>query len=264
MIDVTGAGNAFAINDAGQVTGSFVMPSGYSGAFIYANGVMTDLGAFRANGFSVGFAINTAGQVTGIASPVGTNNNGVTHAFLYSNGVMTDIGTLGGHMVGRVETTCCSRSTRTATWSGPRRSPAFRIRTHFCIAGGHERFEHADSSRLRLDATETGPGRTATAGLTVSPPAPVLQFSAASVDLGSVAIGSTAAGSVDVRNVGRGPMSIAAIAAEGAGFSATSSCPASLSSGSNCTVNVQFAPTVHGPQAGALRVDTMRRGRRTG
>lgn len=86
MLDL-GSGQAYGINNAGQVTG-------YSGAhaFIYSNGVMQDLGTLAGIPFTIGFAINSGGQVTGgsvqphIAGP----------AFLYSNGQMISLGSLGG------------------------------------------------------------------------------------------------------------------------------------------------------------------------
>ena len=71
-----------AINNAGQITG-------FSGshAFLYSNGVMTDLATLLYGSVSVGYGINNAGQITGSYA---------NHTFLYSNGVMTDLGILGG------------------------------------------------------------------------------------------------------------------------------------------------------------------------
>ena len=86
-------------------------------------------------------------------------------------------------------------------------------------------------------------------------PSPLAGFSVASVDFGTVAIGSTATAHVSVRNDGTSPLTIGAITAEGDAFGATPGCPPSLAPGASCPVDVQFAPTVHGPQTGALRVD---------
>ncbi|AHF89563.1 hypothetical protein OPIT5_04255 [Opitutaceae bacterium TAV5] len=84
---------AYGINDAGQVVG-------YSGtgigagerAFVYQNGVMTELGTLSAdaNATSSAHDINNQGQIVGHASTSGGN----THAFLYTDGAMQDLGTL--------------------------------------------------------------------------------------------------------------------------------------------------------------------------
>jgi len=128
---------AFAINDGGQVAGMSNVavpnvPGGQNHAFLYSNGIMTDLGtldglgsqaqginasgvivgystnAFRySNGpmadlgtlpghsLSVANAINGSGQIVGYSGP----NSNQTRAFLYENGTMTDIGTLPGGTV---------------------------------------------------------------------------------------------------------------------------------------------------------------------
>lgn len=86
------------INDHGQVVGC----SGYDcvnvqgSAFLWANGVMTDLGNL-ANGTGVNFAlgINNNSQVVG-TSPSYTDGSNINRAFLWWNGVMTDLGHLPG------------------------------------------------------------------------------------------------------------------------------------------------------------------------
>jgi probable HAF family extracellular repeat protein len=83
----------FAINNAGQVTGSSYDPISGGHAFLYNHGQMTDLGTLPGYSSSVGSGINDAGQV------VGSSTNpfpGTQHAFVYSNGQMMDLGTLGG------------------------------------------------------------------------------------------------------------------------------------------------------------------------
>jgi probable HAF family extracellular repeat protein len=77
-------GVANAVNDAGSVVGnSSITGGGQNHAFVYDDGVMTDLapsaGASTANG------INSRGQI------VGTMDG---RAFLYANGLMTDLNTL--------------------------------------------------------------------------------------------------------------------------------------------------------------------------
>jgi probable HAF family extracellular repeat protein len=72
---------AYALNDRGQVVGS----SGR--AFLYSNGVLTDISPF---GSSESYArgINNRGQVVGEYL---TANHTAFHAFLYSRGMFTDI-----------------------------------------------------------------------------------------------------------------------------------------------------------------------------
>lgn len=90
--------NATAINDAGQMTGTYTPTPGHSHAFITGpNGAgMTDLGTLGGND-SWGSAINAAGQVAG-GSDTSTGPYYTYHAFMTgSNGVgMIDLGALGG------------------------------------------------------------------------------------------------------------------------------------------------------------------------
>jgi probable HAF family extracellular repeat protein len=60
-------------------------------AFVYQNGVMTDLGTLGGN-LSYGTAINTAGEVAGTSQ----TSAEIDHAFLDRGGVVTDLGTLTG------------------------------------------------------------------------------------------------------------------------------------------------------------------------
>lgn len=92
---------ALGLNNRGQVVGQSTTAAVHSPegnynyepnhAFLYSDGVMTDLGTFGGHD-SRASAINDAGQIVGDANIPG----GRTHAFLFSNGKMTDLGTLGG------------------------------------------------------------------------------------------------------------------------------------------------------------------------
>ena len=72
--------SAYSINALGQVTGESTTPNGQLHAFVYTDGVMTDLGTLPGSSDSHGFGINNAGQVTGSSGG---------QAFVYDRSVMT-------------------------------------------------------------------------------------------------------------------------------------------------------------------------------
>lgn len=89
---------AAALNNAGQVVGTFGKLSGdpdapvhSSGAFLYSAGTMTDLGTLGGTSSSA-LDINTQGQVVGWSQVAG---DAAMHAFVYANGSMTDLGIVG-------------------------------------------------------------------------------------------------------------------------------------------------------------------------
>ena len=83
---------AHSINGSGQVVGESEPSTGYSRAFLFSNGTMTDLGTLGTpfNYGSDATSINASGQVVGES---GTSSGG-SDAFLYSNGTMTDLNSL--------------------------------------------------------------------------------------------------------------------------------------------------------------------------
>src|SRR3954471_23163634 len=93
---------ANAINDLGQVAGAADLTNAsprWQHAFLYTNGIMTDLGVLGeyVNGLgtfsmSMALGINNLGQIVGKSYTTA----GRYHAFLYDQGQMNDLGVLPG------------------------------------------------------------------------------------------------------------------------------------------------------------------------
>jgi probable HAF family extracellular repeat protein len=81
---------AMAINNSGQVAGSAQTASGYSHAFEFSGGTMTDLGTLGGVA-SYAYGINDSGSVVGYSWTAG---NTTTDGFIDEDGVMLDINSL--------------------------------------------------------------------------------------------------------------------------------------------------------------------------
>jgi len=85
---------AFAINNRSEIVGvSELATGGPSHAFLYRQGVMSDLGGLNAEAASVAYAINPSGAVAGACED---RPGGYYRACLWANGTVTDLGTFGG------------------------------------------------------------------------------------------------------------------------------------------------------------------------
>ena len=85
------SGTATSVNNSGQAVGYSYVDGETRHAFLYSNGVMTDIGS--SSGYSGALGINEAGEAVGFASDTPF---GFAHAFVYSNGVTTVINPFGG------------------------------------------------------------------------------------------------------------------------------------------------------------------------
>jgi probable HAF family extracellular repeat protein len=82
---------AFYINNKGQVVGISDLPGDATGhAFLWENGVLTDLGTLPGDFYSVAYGINDNSQVVGQSCDVNFN----CRAFLWQDGVMMDLTSL--------------------------------------------------------------------------------------------------------------------------------------------------------------------------
>lgn len=90
-------GFARAINAAGQIVGEAETVAGFTHAFLWSHGVMTDLGTLGGNlGYELGTqpqAINPSGQVARYGYPTFSS---IYHAALWNGGAVIDLGTLVG------------------------------------------------------------------------------------------------------------------------------------------------------------------------
>jgi probable HAF family extracellular repeat protein len=86
----TGHSFAYAINNSSQVVGGASTYDGFYHAFLWQDGIMTDLGTLGGS-YSYATGINNLGQIVGYSQ----TSNGFFHAFLWQDGAMMDLGTIG-------------------------------------------------------------------------------------------------------------------------------------------------------------------------
>ena len=99
-IGTLGGAASFAehLNDAGQVVGTADTAAGQPHAFLWVNGVITDLGTLPGGAASSAAGINARGQVVGVSTtaPGQQLRTAGSRAVLWQGGRMIDLGTLGG------------------------------------------------------------------------------------------------------------------------------------------------------------------------
>ena len=91
MTDLGPIGVLRSINNNGQIVGNYQTNDNDTHAFLFENGVMSDLGTLGGPE-SAALDINDNGQIVGWS----INEIGEYHGFYYENGTMIDLGDLGG------------------------------------------------------------------------------------------------------------------------------------------------------------------------
>lgn len=99
-IEIPGLGGSaitpLAVNGKGQVTGAAYLPGNTQfHAFLYSDGMTTDLGALR-GASTTGLAINDAGQVVGYSESTATVGPANNRGFVYGSGGLIELSPLGG------------------------------------------------------------------------------------------------------------------------------------------------------------------------
>jgi probable HAF family extracellular repeat protein len=212
-----GPGVGYAINNAGQVTGTLAFNGGANTyAFLYTSATPTNLGALPGGTTSTGYAINATGQIVGASGFTGSNG---THAFFYS-GVMIDLNSLIG--------------------SSDPLKPYVTLTEARGINNGILVLANGVDSRTNL-------------GHAYLIQAPSINFTPGTLSFGAIAVGATSATqTVTVTNAGAAPASVSVSVS--ANFLQTNNCGTSLAAGAQCTATVAFKPTVAGALSGGLTV----------
>jgi len=257
MTDITTTfGQGYAINNAGQVVGTFLRVDGGASAgmhpFIYQNGMLTDLSPGVTSGDSElgsggADAINDAGDVVG--SLFDSSKSPAVRAFLYSNGTTTDL----SQPIPPAQ--CCSAFDHGASINNAGQVLLQLNRALYLYSAGvttalKSLVDPTDPLAATVDLSNgstindngwilVGGGGLPTfllipATFTVAP---------ASLDFGNQVVGTvSAAKTVTFTNSGTAPVPITSVTAP-APFAVTNNCAASLEPGASCTIDVTFHPT---------------------
>jgi probable HAF family extracellular repeat protein len=85
-------GGVTAVNASGHAIGTLLDPSGfYQNAFVWQNGVITNLGTLPGGNISYGYAINNSGQAVGVAQLAAAQPYNTLRAVIWQNGVITNL-----------------------------------------------------------------------------------------------------------------------------------------------------------------------------
>jgi probable HAF family extracellular repeat protein len=249
-----GGGNesqALAINDSGVVTGTVVNTTptpAVNDAFVYDNGVWTDLGGGSGN------AINASGQVTGI--------NAQAHAFIYSAGTTTDLGALPGATGS--DGTAINAAAQVAGDSGGRAFLYNGIMTDLnALVGADDPLKAFvtlkaapginDGGLILANGVDTRDGLTHAYLLQV----PVLNISPGLLGFSSEPIGMQSGGqSITLTNLGASPIPVDSLTATGDFSVSQNGCGSSIAGSANCRVTVEFVSTASGDRSGSLTLVT--------
>lgn len=111
------------------------------------------------------------------------------------------------------------------------------------------------SATFVVSAGTAGSVSVGLSGVAAAAAAPIVSLTPASLNFGSVALGSTAAAQTSVlTNSGTAALSISSLRATPATYSLSHDCPATLMAGSHCTLTVSFTPAATGAVAGSIAI----------
>jgi probable HAF family extracellular repeat protein len=263
------------INNRGQVVGGAELSGG--GAFLWQNGVITDLGTLPGDVISIGSGINDKGQVAGQSCDINDNCS----VFLWQNGVMTDLNTLlpadsplfsldvgSINSRGEIVGVAVEKSTgnfraflaipsngEAASASAPAAARGETVqRPKFVLP---EKVRKLLRHRLGFGRFLGTPQKVALSGAAAIL-GPNATLSPTSLTFSTQAIGTTsAAKTVTLKNTGTTSLTISSIAITGTNagdFAQTHTCGSTLAAGASCRISVTFKPTASGTRRAAVSI----------